>query len=259
MKKASIKVYHSLMDESEKWAEDTRALLGEHGVYMLNIIGSPGCGKTTLLEHTVNALSERVRFAVLEGDPETSRDAERLHALGVHVNQIVTDGSCHLGARIIYNAVSDLPLDALDMVIVENVGNLVCPAGFDLGEAARVVVLSVTEGDDKPLKYPDAFATADLVVINKIDLLPYVDFDVDRCIEYARRLRPEVETLRLSATTGKGVAEWLDWIRGRRARLLTARRDTLAAELAAVEGALHAPAGPAAADTTPGPNPNRRP
>ncbi len=233
-----VVVEQEILAKNNRFAAVNRSTWEGRGLLALNLLSSPGSGKTTLLAATSNALAGELEVAVVEGDQQTSLDADRIRATGVAAVQINTGKGCHLDAHQVGHAVETLGVADRGLLLIENVGNLVCPAGFDLGEAARVVVLSVTEGDDKPLKYPDAFATADLVVINKIDLLPYVDFNVDRCIEYARRLRPEVETLRLSATTGDGVEGWLDWIRRRRGQLLEARRDALAAELAAVEGAL---------------------
>jgi len=233
-----VRVEQEILAKNDRYAAANRTAWTGRGVLALNLLSSPGSGKTTLLARTSDTLGGELPVAVVEGDQQTSLDADRIRATGATAVQINTGKGCHLDAHQVGHAVEQLGVADLGLLFIENVGNLVCPAGFDLGEQARVVVLSVTEGDDKPLKYPDAFATADLVVINKIDLLPYVDFNVDRCLEYARRLRPEVESLTVSATTGEGVDGWLDWIRGRRAQLLQARREHLAAELAAVEGAL---------------------
>jgi len=240
-----VRVEQEILAKNDRYAAANRATWTGHGLLALNLLSSPGSGKTTLLARTSEALAGEGTVAVVEGDQQTSLDADRIRATGAAAVQINTGKGCHLDAHQVGHAVESLGIADLGLLFIENVGNLVCPAGFDLGEQARVVVLSATEGDDKPLKYPDAFATADLMVINKIDLLPYVDFNVERCIEYARRLRPEVQTLSLSATTGEGVAAWLDWIRGRRASLLQARRERLAAELAAVDSALHHPSGTA--------------
>ncbi len=235
-----VRVEQEILAKNDRYAAANRAAWEARGLLGLNLLSSPGSGKTTLLARTAEALAGEVAVAVVEGDQQTSLDADRIRATGAAAVQINTGKGCHLDAHQVGHAVEHLELADLGLLFIENVGNLVCPAGFDLGEAARVVVLSVTEGDDKPLKYPDAFATADLVVINKVDLLPHVDFDVERCIEYARRLRPEVEHLRLSATTGEGIEGWLAWIRERRRRLLAARHDQLAAKIAAIETALHA-------------------
>jgi hydrogenase nickel incorporation protein HypB len=212
MSKQNIKVYRDLMGENEKWAAKTRALVAEKGIKLFNIIGSPGCGKTTLLEQLAGKLAGKVRFAVLEGDVETTRDAERLDALNVPVSQLLTGGSCHLEAKLVHHALLDLPLDELDMVIVENVGNLVCPAEFDVGEHAKVGVLSVTEGEDKPIKYPLLFSEAKVVVLTKIDLLPYVPFDIDSCEEFVRSVNGSAPIVRTSGLSGDGLEEFVGWL-----------------------------------------------
>jgi hydrogenase nickel incorporation protein HypB len=183
----------------------------------LNLVSSPGAGKTTLLVETVGALKASTPVAVIEGDQETANDAERIRATGVSAVQINTGRGCHLDAHMVGHALGDLTLSPGAVVFIENVGNLVCPAAFDLGEAAKVVILSVTEGDDKPLKYPDMFAAADLMILSKTDLLPHVDFDPEKALERARRINPRLECLRLSAKDGSGMASWLDWIAGRAA------------------------------------------
>ena len=210
MSKVDIKVYRDLMGENEKWAEQTRNLLDEKNVFMLNIIGSPGCGKTALLENSVRRLEGRVRFAVLEGDVETTRDAERLNALGVPVSQLLTDGACHLEAKLVHHALRDLPLDEMNIVIVENVGNLVCPAEFDIGEHAKIAVLSVTEGEDKPIKYPLLFRESRAVVLSKVDLLPHLAFDIEACINYIRRINGDIPVMKVAAVNGTGMDEWVD-------------------------------------------------
>ena len=212
MSKQNIKVNRDLMGENEKWAAKTTALVAEKGIKLFNIIGSPGCGKTTLLEQLAGKLAGKVRFAVLEGDVETTRDAERLDALNVPVSQLLTGGSCHLEAKLVHHALLDLPLDELDMVIVENVGNLVCPAEFDVGEHAKVGVLSVTEGEDKPIKYPLLFSEAKVVVLTKIDLLPYVPFDIDSCEEFVRSVNGSAPIFRTSGLSGDGLEEFVGWL-----------------------------------------------
>jgi hydrogenase nickel incorporation protein HypB len=207
-----IRVYRDLMGENEKWAARTRETLREKGVLLLNIIGSPGCGKTSLLERTARDHEGRLRFAVLEGDVETTRDAERLDILRVPVSQLLTSGACHLEARLVHTALLDLPLGELDLVIVENVGNLVCPAEFDIGEHAKVAVLSVTEGEDKPLKYPLLFREASAVVLSKTDLLPHLDFDLDACVGNVRQVHAEVPVMQLSSRTGEGMDRWLAFL-----------------------------------------------
>jgi len=214
MGRTTINVYRNLMGSNEKWAERVRRLLGDNGLVMINMIGSPGSGKTTLLEASVNALRERVAFAVLEGDVATLNDAERLHRLGVRVSQLLTDGGCHLQARMVYRALEDLPLEHLDLVIVENVGNLVCPAQFDIGETAKVAVLSVTEGEDKPAKYPMLFREARVVALTKCDLVPHLPFRMDVCLEQIRRINASLPVLQVSALTGDGVGAWIGWLAG---------------------------------------------
>jgi len=202
-----------LLAVNDGLAARNRAALAEQGIVAVNLMSSPGSGKTTLLERTVRELAGERPVAVLEGDQETLIDAERIAATGVRAVQINTGAGCHLDADMVAAGVRELAPEPGSLLFVENVGNLVCPALFDLGEQVRVVIMSVTEGADKPLKYPHMFRTADLMLVNKIDLLPYVDFDVARCVEYARRARPGVEVLELSATTGEGLDGWYDWLR----------------------------------------------
>ncbi len=212
MSPTTIKVYRDLMEKSAEWADMTRRLAAEKQVAILNLIGSPGCGKTTLIEGMVGELGPRFRFAVLEGDVETTRDAERLDALHIPVCQLITSGACHLGAQLVYTAFRDLPLDDLDVVIVENVGNLVCPAGFDIGEAAKAAVLSLTEGEDKPVKYPRLFREAEAVVITKIDLLPHIPADLDTCVAAVRQINGGVPVFPVCGLDGRGLPPWITWI-----------------------------------------------
>lgn len=207
-----IKVYKDLMGANAEWAERTRDLIKEKNITMVNIIGSPGCGKTTLLEALGSGAGCPVRFAVLEGDVETTRDAERLAALNVRVSQLLTGGACHLEAKLVHHALKDLPLDELDFVFVENVGNLVCPAEFDIGETAKVAVLSVTEGEDKPLKYPLLFREAGAALVTKTDLLPHLDFDIESCIGFMRRVNADIPIMKISATSGEGIDKWVKWL-----------------------------------------------
>ncbi|MDD5482143.1 MAG: hydrogenase nickel incorporation protein HypB [Kiritimatiellae bacterium] len=207
-----IKVYRDLMGDNDRWAAKTRVLLAKENIKMLNLIGSPGAGKTALLEKTVRKLSRRLDFAVLEGDLETKNDARRLARLNCRVSQLLTGGGCHLEAKMVHYAVRDLPLRRLDMIIVENVGNLVCPAEFDIGEHAKAVAISVTEGDDKPLKYPLIFREAGAVVITKTDLLPHVPFRLKKCLGFIRKLNPRAPVFQVSALNGNGLGGWINWL-----------------------------------------------
>lgn len=214
MKTVDIAVYRDLMGANEKWARETRRLLKRNHVTMLNLIGSPGSGKTALLESAARALPREVRFAVLEGDVETTRDAERLAAVDCMVSQLLSGGACHLEAKLIHYALRDLPLGRLDAVFIENVGNLVCPAEFDVGEHAKVAVLSVTEGEDKPAKYPLLFREAKAVVLTKLDLLPHIEFDLDACLGFIRNVNANLPVFRVSALKGEGVGDWIGWLNG---------------------------------------------
>ncbi|OGJ85866.1 MAG: hydrogenase accessory protein HypB [Candidatus Raymondbacteria bacterium RifOxyA12_full_50_37] len=211
---SEIKVYRNLMGANDVWAEKCRGLLKEKKVLMLNFIGSPGCGKTTFLEKTAEALGKKVRFAVLEGDVETTRDAERLHAVQVIAYQLITGGACHLSAKLVYHGLRDLPLNDLDVVIVENVGNMVCPAEFDIGEHMKVAFLSVTEGEDKPIKYPSLFRESGAVVLTKTDLLPHLRFDLAACMGYVKQVNSAVPVFEISSFTASGFSQWIDWISG---------------------------------------------
>lgn len=224
-----VSIEQDILARNNAYAAANRRWLAERGVLALNLVSSPGSGKTTLLVKTIEALRERVPLAVIEGDQQTSLDAERIRATGVRAIQVNTGRGCHLDAHMVGHALERLDLAEGGLLMIENVGNLVCPASFDLGEAHKVVILSVTEGEDKPLKYPDMFHAADLMLINKVDLLPHVAFDVERCIDYARRVNPRLEVLRVCATTGEGLAAWLDWIDTGLARARAAREDTVEA------------------------------
>jgi hydrogenase nickel incorporation protein HypB len=224
-----VQVERDLLAANDAYAERNRALFATRGSLCLNLVSSPGSGKTTLLVRTVQALAGRVPVAVVEGDQQTSFDADRIRATGAPAVQINTGKGCHLDAHMVGRALPGLDLADGTLVMIENVGNLVCPAAFDLGEAHKVVILSVTEGEDKPLKYPDMFHAADLLLINKIDLLPYVAFDVDAAIAYARRVRPDLPVLRVSATTGEGFAGWLAWLQQGAAAARQSREPSIAA------------------------------
>jgi hydrogenase nickel incorporation protein HypB len=208
-----ISLEENLLAKNDLLAARNRGWLEGRGIQAFNVMSSPGAGKTTLLVRTIRELAGDLDIGVIEGDQETSLDADRIRSTGRPVIQINTGAGCHLDAGMLQRALNALDPVPGSTVFIENVGNLVCPALFDLGESARVVVISVTEGDDKPQKYPHMFLAADLVIINKADLLPYVEFDVERCVRQARRLNPGVDVLTLSATTGDGMDGWLEWIR----------------------------------------------
>ena len=215
-----VAVEQDLLARNAVQAAENRRHFAERGIFAINLVSSPGSGKTSLLVRTASVLRGEWPVSVIEGDQQTSNDVERIRAAGVPGIQINTGKGCHLDAHMVARAVESLAPQKAGVLFVENVGNLVCPAAFDLGEAHKVVIISTTEGEDKPLKYPDMFAASELMLINKIDLLPHLDFDVDRCIEYARRVNPEIESMLVSATTGEGIAAWLDWIRAGRERTL---------------------------------------
>jgi hydrogenase nickel incorporation protein HypB len=233
-----IAVEQAILAKNDTYAASNRALLEERAILALNLVSSPGSGKTTLLLRTIEALRDEVAITVVEGDQQTSQDADRIRATGVSAVQINTGKGCHLDAHQVGHALQELSLTENGILFVENVGNLVCPAPFDLGEAHKVVILSVTEGEDKPLKYPDMFAAADLMVVNKVDLLPYVEFNVARCVEYARRCNHAIEILQLSATTGAGMVAWLAWLDRERRALLATRKAALQAKLSTLDAEL---------------------
>jgi hydrogenase nickel incorporation protein HypB len=210
-----IAVEKAVLDDNAKNARKNRETFRAAGVYVLNLMSGPGAGKTTLLEKTVAALAGKARLAVIAGDIETSRDADRIGRHGVPVKTLNTHGACHIEAHQIAETASGWDLGKLDLLVIENVGNLVCPAEFDLGEHDKAMILSVTEGHDKPAKYPLMFQEARVMILNKIDLLPYVDFDVDAAIADARALNADLEVLRMSAKTGEGFDAWLRWLDGR--------------------------------------------
>ena len=208
-----VEVKTNVLAKNDAIASSLQQIFKEKHIFVFNLMGSPGAGKTSLLEATLQDLAKDYNVAVIEGDLFTSKDAERIHALGVPVIQINTVGGCHLDANMIQDAISDLDLDALDMIIIENVGNLVCPAEFDIGEAVKVTVLSVTEGEDKPLKYPLIFKESKAILLNKIDLLPYVPFDKEKAIKDIRNLNPQGQVFEISCTVKDGLVLWLTWLR----------------------------------------------
>ncbi|MBL0224032.1 MAG: hydrogenase nickel incorporation protein HypB [Geobacteraceae bacterium] len=207
-----VSIEEDILAKNNRLAAFNRSLFKEKGIFVLNLVSSPGSGKTTLLERTLRDLSDKFRFSVIEGDQQTDNDAQRIAATGVAVRQINTGAGCHLDAHQVMHGTEGFDLDNLDILMIENVGNLVCPAAFDLGEHHKVAVLSVTEGEDKPLKYPQMFHNSTVMLLNKTDLLPHLDFDVDRCKEYARRINPAIIILEVSARTGEGMESWYRWL-----------------------------------------------
>ena len=214
-----VEIETDILSKNDHLAFHNRERLEAAGTLALNLVSSPGSGKTTLLARTADDLKAEFPVAVIEGDQQTALDAERIRETGVPAIQVNTGKGCHLDADMIGRALTSLPLTSGGLLFIENVGNLVCPAAFDLGEAAKVVILSVTEGEDKPLKYPDMFRAAGLMIINKSDLLPHVPFDAGRAVEFARRINPSIEVITLSALSGDGLDAWYGWIRRRAAEL----------------------------------------
>ncbi len=211
-----IKVVRRVLDVNDQMAQKNRDIFKAHHVFVLNLMSSPGSGKTTLLEKTLARLMPEIACAVIVGDICTTNDADRLAASGAPVVQINTDqfgGDCHLAAHVVEKAVAQIDLAPIDLLIVENIGNLVCPAEFDIGEDVRAVVLSTTEGEDKPLKYPLMFRECDAAVLNKTDLLPYLDFDAQLAVDNMRQVHPDMPVFQLSARSGEGLDDWLEWIR----------------------------------------------
>lgn len=210
--KTLVQLEHDILDKNNRVAERNRGFLEARNILALNLVSSPGSGKTTLLERTLGDLGKQRQFYVVEGDQQTARDAERIAASGAPVVQINTGKGCHLEAEMVHQAIRRLQPANDSVLFIENVGNLVCPSLFDLGEAYRVVVISVTEGEDKPLKYPDMFRSSQLCMINKTDLLPYLKFELEALKNYARQVNPALEFLEVSATTGAGMEAWYDWL-----------------------------------------------
>jgi hydrogenase nickel incorporation protein HypB len=209
---AVITIERKVLAKNDEIARQNRDRFAEHGLFVFNLVSSPGAGKTSLLERTLEALRARLRLAVVEGDVQTDFDAQRVARYGVPVVQIVTNGGCHLEAKLVQDALAALDLTGLDGLVIENVGNLVCPANYDLGEALKVVLVSTAEGDDKPLKYPGMFRNASVLVINKIDLLPYVPCDLAALRRNALQINPDLRVFETSCTTKAGIPEWCEWI-----------------------------------------------
>lgn len=207
-----ITIERKVLEKNDEIARENRALFEKHGIVVLNLVSSPGSGKTSILENTLERLAGRLKVAVVEGDVQTDLDAQRVAKHNVPVVQIVTAGGCHLEANLVRDAVNSFDLAGLQLLIIENVGNLVCPSNYDLGEAMKVVVASTTEGDDKPLKYPAMFRNASVLIINKIDLVPYVNSDPARLRAHALQINPSLTVFQTSCTTGTGIDEWCAWL-----------------------------------------------
>ncbi len=214
--KKTVEVLTKILDANDRQAQSNREHFDRYGILAVNLMSSPGAGKTTLLEKTIELLGEELRIGVIEGDLETNRDAERIREKGAPAYQITTGQACHLDAFMVHEGIHHLPLEDLDVVFIENVGNLVCPASYDVGAHLNVVLLSTTEGDDKPEKYPVMFRSAELMLITKIDLLPYMDFDIDRAIKSARSINPKLDVIKLSSKTGEGFDMWIEFIKSKK-------------------------------------------
>jgi hydrogenase nickel incorporation protein HypB len=210
-----IPVVRKVLEVNETMAEQNKKLFDRHRVLVLNLMSSPGAGKTALLERTLNDLGTEMNMAVIEGDVQTTNDAQRIAATGVPVVQINTDQACHLDSSMVQEALGQLDLEGLDVLFVENVGNLVCPAAFDLGEDLKITLLSVPEGDDKPLKYPSMFVRSQLMILNKLDLLPYLEFSLVQATQGAQTVNPDLEVISVSARTGENLEAWYEWLRSR--------------------------------------------
>lgn len=213
--KTQIDLQQDILQENNLLAERNRGYFEAKNILALNLVSSPGSGKTTLLERTLRDLNKDLEFAVIEGDQQTTNDADRIHATGTKVTQINTGKGCHLDAHMVLHAVQELKPEENSILFIENVGNLVCPSMFDLGEKERVIIMSVTEGEDKPLKYPDIFHSSTLCIINKIDLLPYVPFNLDTAKQNVYRINPEMPILEVSCTSGQGMHSWFQWLQSK--------------------------------------------
>jgi hydrogenase nickel incorporation protein HypB len=207
-----ITIERKILAKNDELAAQNRKYLKDKNIFVINIVSSPGSGKTSLLERTIEMLKDKINIAVIEGDLQTDLDAQRVERYNVPVVQIVTNGACHLEAQLVKNAIDKLNLDEVKFLVIENVGNLVCPAGYDLGEDFKVVILSTTEGDDKPLKYPKMFINASILIINKIDLLPYVNCNIETLRKNALIINPNLKIFETSCTTKEGIPQWCDWI-----------------------------------------------
>jgi len=211
--KTILKVEQDILQHNEVMAARNRGYFDAKNIFTINLVSSPGSGKTSILERTLQDLKKEISFSVIEGDQQTLNDANRIDALNIPVIQINTGKGCHLESDMIYDAVKKLEIAENSVLMIENVGNLVCPSMFDLGENKRIVIISTTEGEDKPIKYPDMFHTSDVCIINKIDLLPYLNFDMDKVKEYALQVNPNLKFFEVSATTGEGMDKWYEWLK----------------------------------------------
>jgi len=210
-----VPIVRNILEANDRIAGQNREMFAQHHVYVMNLMSSPGAGKTTLLEQTLERVKGKIKVGVIEGDIQSSYDAERIAEKGVQAIQINTDGACHLDGNMIRDAVEAFDLEELDLLVVENVGNLVCPAEFDVGEHMKVMILSVPEGDDKPFKYPLMFQQSTALIINKIDLLPYVDCSIEKIRDAAHKLNPKLDLFEISCKTGEGLDEWCAWLEGK--------------------------------------------
>jgi hydrogenase nickel incorporation protein HypB len=230
-----VEIEKNILAKNQMFADENRARWSGMGLLVLNLVSSPGAGKTSLLVKTLEMLRDRMPICVIEGDQETSNDAERIRQTGVPAVQINTGRGCHLDAHLVGHAAETLPLAQNGILFIENIGNLVCPSGFDLGETKRVVILSVTEGDDKPIKYPDAFASADIMVLSKFDLLPHVDFDAEAAAESARSINPDIKIISSSTKTSASIGDWLDWLLAERRQMVETGSPRLPVEPAGID------------------------
>ena len=233
-----VQIEQDILGKNNQYAQQNRQYFASKAIVALNLVSSPGSGKTTLLTETLQRLHGKLPLAVIEGDQQTNHDAERIRATGVPALQINTGKGCHLDAHMVGHALESLSLANGGLLFIENVGNLVCPAAFDLGEAHKVVILSVTEGEDKPLKYPDMFHAADIMLLNKVDLLPHLKFDVQQCEDYARRVNPNIKILHVSATSGEGMETWLAWLMQQRSGLVAQHLNALEQQVQALRNSL---------------------
>ncbi len=233
-----VQIEQDILGKNDQYAAQNRALFSAMNLFVLNLVSSPGSGKTTLLTETLKLLKGKMPLGVIEGDQQTANDADRIRETGVQAVQVNTGKGCHLDAHMVGHAVENFSDLKSGILFIENVGNLVCPAAFDLGEAHKVAILSVTEGEDKPIKYPDMFHAADVMLLNKTDLLPYLDFDVDKCIEYARRVNPDIQVIQLSARSGEGMSQWLDWLSQGRQAGIQKQIDVMQQKIADLEASL---------------------